>query len=243
LDQLKNLADERLNQGCIYCGGAEETREHVPSKVFLDSPLPENLPIVSACRYCNNGFSSDEEYVACLIESVVSASSDPDELRRMKIADILRRSPSLKARLISARIMIDNQTHYEIETQRFRNIILKLARGHAWFELSQACRLEPISVWWQPISLLSKEQRDAFEELEYIEQLGEIGSRGSQRVLATQITLQSETGGVLTYDVLINDWLDVQEGNYRYHAADKNGEIRIKIVIREYLACEVIWRL
>ncbi|MNS37766.1 hypothetical protein D3C72_699950 [compost metagenome] len=139
--------------------------------------------------------------------------------------------------------MTGNQVHYNIEPQRVENIVLKLARGHAWFELSQVCQMEPTSIWWQPISLLSDDQRDAFEDLEFVELLGEIGSRGSQRVLATQITLQSETGESLTFEVLFNDWLHVQEGNYRYHAADHDGEVKIKIVIREYLACEVTWRL
>ncbi|MHC8285371.1 hypothetical protein ACYZUD_00680 [Pseudomonas sp. XS1P51] len=243
MDQLKNLADERLSQGCIYCGGTEETREHVPSKVFLDSPLPENLPIVSACRYCNNGFSSDEEYLACLIESVVSNSTDPDKLHRVKIANILLRSPALKARLESAKIIVDEQLHYNIEPQRVKNIVLKLARGHAWFELSKACRMEPTSIWWQPTFLLSEEKRDEFEDFEHIELLGEIGSRASQRVLVTQITLQSENGEILTLESLINDWIHVQEGNYRYHAGDQDGEVKIKIVIREYLACEVTWSL
>ena len=48
---------------CIYCGAESGTREHVPSKVFLDEPYPEDLPVLPACFNCNNGFSDDEAYV------------------------------------------------------------------------------------------------------------------------------------------------------------------------------------
>lgn len=65
MDQLHNYADNRLVVGCIYCGGRDDTKEHVPSRVLLDEPLPENLPVVYACRSCNNGYSKVEEYFAC----------------------------------------------------------------------------------------------------------------------------------------------------------------------------------
>lgn len=36
-------------------------------------------------------------------------------------------------------------------------------------------------------------------------------------------------------NLVINDWLDVQEGCYRYLAIDDGGEIKIQVVIAEYL--------
>src|SRR5689334_904074 len=103
MEQLKNYADDRLINGCIYCGDREETRDHVPSRVFLDAPLPENLPVVGACLACNNGFSRDEEYLACLIESAIVGSTDPDHMRRPGVASILRRAPALRARIEAAK--------------------------------------------------------------------------------------------------------------------------------------------
>jgi len=50
-------------------------------------------------------------------------------------------------------------------------------------------------------------------------------------------------GDSSTLNLLINDWVDVQEGRYRYLAIDDRGEVKIKIVIAEYLACEVTWTL
>lgn len=142
MDQLKNYADNRLLNGCIYCCGPEETRDHVPSRVFLDSPFPTNLPVVPACRACNHGFSRDEEYLACLIESAIAASTDPDRIRRPRVADMLRRSPALRSRIEAAKSIEGGQLAFGIEGARVENVVLKLARGHAAYELSSPCRPE-----------------------------------------------------------------------------------------------------
>ena len=143
MNQLKNSADDRLINGCIYCGGPAETRDHVPSLVLLDAPFPENLPVVGACRKCNNDFSRDEEYFACLIEAVIAVSTDPGLIRRASVAKILRRSPALRARIEAAKTTVKGQTQFSVEPDRIRNVLLKLARGHAAYELSQSCRDEP----------------------------------------------------------------------------------------------------
>jgi len=83
MDQLKDYADDHLLHGCIYCEhGAEETRDHVVSKVLLDRPYPDNLPKVPACFDCSNGFSRDEEYVVALIECVRAGSTEPADPRQ-----------------------------------------------------------------------------------------------------------------------------------------------------------------
>lgn len=38
------------------------------------------------------------------------------------------------------------------------------------------------------------------------------------------------------------DWIEVQPGQYRYFAIAQ-GAVMVRIVIGEYLACEVIWGL
>ena len=62
-----------------------ETKDHVPSKILLDEPYPEHLPVVPACQICNRGFSSDEAYVACLIESAKWGTTEIDQIKREKI--------------------------------------------------------------------------------------------------------------------------------------------------------------
>jgi hypothetical protein len=241
VDQLKDYADSRLINGCIYCGGREETRDHVPSRVFLDAPLPTNLPIVPACWACNNGFSRDEEYLACLIESVIAGSTNPDHIKRPRVADILRRNPALRSRIEAGKRGADGQIAFDIDRARIENVVLKLARGHAAYELSSSCRQEPSTLSWWPVSLMSEKERDSYEASHVTPLLGEIGSRRMQRLLVTQVTLESSMGQSSTLRLLVNDWIEVQDGRYRYLAADEAGAVRIKIVIGEYLACDVSW--
>ncbi|MBB6247740.1 hypothetical protein [Rhodanobacter sp. A1T4] len=241
MEQLRSYADDRLISGCVYCGGPEETREHVPSRVFLDKPLPENLPVLGACWSCNNGFSKDEEYVACLIASVIAGSTDPDQIGRPAVANILRRTPALRARIESAKCDQNGRTQFGVEPDRVRNIVLKLARGHAAFELGLPVREEPNSLWWHPLELMAKDERDSFDACEMVRIFGEVGSRGLQRLQVAQLTLQPADGQMSTLELLINDWVNVQDERYRYLAIDDGDEVRIKFIISEYLACQVTW--
>jgi hypothetical protein len=121
--------------------------------------------------------------------------------------------------------------------------MLKLARGHAAFELSQPCRVDPDHFWCGPLALLPREQRDEFDSAHVQQLFGEIGSRNLQRMLVVQMNLEAESGGQQQIGMLINDWVEVQEGRYRYLAIDDVGGLVIRIVVAEYLACEVAWRL
>jgi hypothetical protein len=53
MDQFLDLADDRLINDCIFCGAKAETRDHVPSRILLDSPYPQNLPVVGAWKTYN----------------------------------------------------------------------------------------------------------------------------------------------------------------------------------------------
>src|SRR5688572_19214137 len=131
MKQIRNYGDARQFSWCVYCCGATETRDHVPSKVLLDRPFPTNLPVVYACTDCNRSFSLDEEYLACLIECTLAGSTDPELVKRENIKNILRRNPSLRARLSAVRIRNADSTVFIPEMERVKNIVLKLARGHA----------------------------------------------------------------------------------------------------------------
>src|SRR5262249_30876896 len=132
MDQLTDFADPRLINGCVFCdsGRSELTRDHAPSRVLLDSPYPYNLPIVDACRDCNNGFSLDEEYVACLVECAAVGSTNPDIMSRDVVRRILNRSPALRARLEQARRIVNGVSYFVPEKTRVDNIVAKLARAH-----------------------------------------------------------------------------------------------------------------
>ncbi len=243
MDQLNNYADSRLLNGCIYCGGPPETREHVPSKCLLESPYPTNLNVVGCCESCNQSFSKDEQYFVCLIESVLCGSTDTDKIGRPSVAKILKKTPALRQRIENSRREIDGQIVFEPEIERVNNVMLKLARGHASYELSQPCRSDPNHFWCGPLLTLPKEDQETFNSVHFQQNFGEVGSRNMQRLLVTQMTVKSEDGKEKNVSMVINDWIDVQDDLYRFIAIDDMGMLIIRIVIAEYFACEVAWEI
>lgn len=243
MKQLNNFADNRLIHGCIYCGGTPDTRDHVPSKCLLEQPFPDNLPVVGCCDSCNQNFSRDEQYFVCLIESVLCGSTDPEKIGRPSVARIMQNSPTLRQRIENSKIEVDSQIAFVPEIERINNVMLKLARGHAAFELSQPCRTKPDHFWCGPLLSLPKDCREAFDSVHFQQISGEIGSRNMQRFFVTQITRLTENGEQQNIGIIINDWIDVQDGRYRFLAIEDMGQVVIRIVIAEYFACEVAWEL
>lgn len=193
MEQLKDLSDDRLFVGCAYCDEPTSTRDHVPSRVFLDAPFPENLPVVAACESCNRGFSLDEEYVACLIEVALAGSTDPADIRRESIARTLRHSRPLRESLEGARSEDRGQTVFAVDEARVANVMLKLARGHAAFELGIPQRKPPSALSCLPLSLLPVDARETFNAAHVTELYGEIGSRGFQRTILVQVPIVGPT--------------------------------------------------
>lgn len=241
MQQLKDFADDRLLGGCIYCGGAFETRDHVPSRVLLDRPFPENLPVVGACTKCNNGFSADEEYLACLLGAILSGSTDPDKVPRHVVANILRRSDGLRAQLQAALHVSEGQVNFSIEVDRVKNVLLKLARGHAAYELSTLCRGEPDTLNWGTLASMTPDQLEEFENVPVTHLFPEVGSRAMQRILVTQLTLAAPDGSTKLVEFIVADWVEVQEGRYRYLPHHDQQRLSVKIVIDEFLYCEANW--
>ena len=241
MEQLNNYADSRLINGCVYCGGSADTRDHVPSKCLLDKPYPENLPVVGCCDSCNNSFSKDEQYFVCFIESVLCGSTDPEKIRRSSVARMMKHSPALQQQIENSKIEENGQIGFVPEMGRISNVMLKLARGHAAYELSLPKRREPDHFWCGPLSSLPKEIQEEFHCVHFQYMLGEVGSRNTQRLMVTQMTVRGENGELQNIDMLINDWIDVQDDQYRYIAIDDRGSLIIRIVIAEYFVCEVAW--
>lgn len=206
----------------------------MPSKVFLDEPYPANLPEVDVCAPCNQGFSLDEEYLACLLECAVCGSTDPDELGRPKVQRILQKSAPLRSRLERAKREADTNGGGKLivwapEDARVRNVILKLARGHALFELNEPMLDEPDHLSFTPIHLMPNDDRRRFEDSPIKGSFAvwpEVGSRAMQRLISGED--------------LSDGWVVVQEGRYRYQAV-VGGFVSVKIVLREFLAVETIW--
>lgn len=225
-------ADERLVGGCVYCGREPDTSDHVPSKALLDNLLPDNLPVVDACTACNQGFSTDEEHLACFLEAVQRGSTVAGSLIREKVQRTLTHNPKLAARIEAAKTEDSSgQLVWVPESDRVRNVVLKLARGHAAYELSLPQLDDPCHVLIQPIVALPDAKIAEFEGAGSGEPRGwpEIGSRAFLRACGTEPHARTE-----------GPWVVVQPGRYRY-SVDQPGGIIVRIVIGEYLACQIEW--
>jgi hypothetical protein len=231
MQQLQCFGDQRTLAFCAFCGGNTGTRDHCPSKVFLDEPYPENLPVVPACFACNTGFSIDEEYLACLVSCVIAGSTDPELISRAKVSRILKEKPALRAKLESARSLSDQGCNiFSPEHERVSSVLIKLAQGHALYELHESRSQQPDEYSYMPLELMSDLQRKSFEIPESYAVWPEVGSRAMQRLVVEGIGTEIPSGA----------WLDVQPGHYRFRVSLGNG-LEVRIVIHEYLACYVHW--
>ena len=227
--QLQCFGDQRNKGFCIHCGGADETDDHVPSKVLLDDPYPENLMVCSSCLKCNNALSLDEEYFACLLECVIAGDVDPTKVRRPRIARRLSENPSLMRRLQDGRADRDGRPYWNVENERVRAVVSKLGRCHAAFEYNEPRLGHPTYVDFRPLETMNETDRRAFEGSDELAAAWpEVGSRAMQRLL------------VVGTDVFSEGWLVVQESNYRFKVGQDDG-LNVKIVLRDYLACHVAW--
>jgi hypothetical protein len=165
MDPRKLFIDERLKSSgfCVYCGAAADSRDHVPSKVLLDEPFPENLAVVEACSACNGGFSQDEAYFACFLECVLVGLTEPDLISRAKINRILDEF-DLRGRIQSS-CQTDGKGGliWLPEFERVQNIAIKLARGHVAYELSSAPLGPPSAISILPLISMSDASRRSFE--------------------------------------------------------------------------------
>lgn len=215
---------------CVYCVAAPGSRDHCPSKVLLDEPFPPNLPVVDSCVDCNNRLSLDEQYVACLIETVICGSANADDVSRPNIKRILTDTPSLARRLQNGKQLDESGSLvWDVDVDRVRRVVLKLARGHIAYEISLPKIEEPDVVRFAPLMLMSAEQRSQFESRgRAIEFWPEIGSRAFIRAAKNAANMD------------MTEWTVLQRGRYRYLVGQSEGD-SVRLVLSEYLACQVIW--
>ena len=240
----KHLAvDERLTgiDVCAYCGRSvslnrdKKDGDHAPSRILLDKPYPSNLPTVDACRECNSSFSKDEEYVACFLECAIFGSTSVDDLQRTKIKNALMHSPSLQSQIESSKqVDLFGGVTFRLDTDRMTNVVLKLARGHMAYDLYPRID-DPIWLGFAPIHTFDSDRRRSFEDgiLDDPNILPEFGTRAFFRGVVTRADVPNSP---VFYR---NDWVVIQPNRYRYAVSPQKSLVRI--VLSEYLACEVIW--
>lgn len=222
----RNFGDERQTTSCVYCGEGTETREHIPPKVLLDEPYPDNLPIIRVCNVCNQGYSLDEEYFACLIECSRLGSVNLKDIQRDKIRKILSKKIALLNKLKKSIIKTDNkQKVFLLEFERFKKVLLKIAQGHALFELNEPKKEQDISHFsFGILESLSGESRKNFEMIPKLYLAPEVGSRAMQNIL-------------ISPNFMAMPWVEIQKNRYRYLVFSEG----VRMVFSEYVYCEILW--
>ncbi len=238
MENIEDFFDKRNRAWCIHCGGVlasmVNNMDHVPTQSLLTKPRPHNLPKVPTCLKCNNGFSKDEQYTGAFLSCVVSGTTDPEKQFNASASSALRKSSALRSMIDQSRtehVSDDGQIQivWTPDQDRVNRVVLKNARGHAFFELGEPMMSEPDSVWTCPFGLLTPEQRSEFEgenEIGGLSVWPEVGSKMMTRLLTGQD--------------MVGSWIIVQEGTYRYQVNWDSG-VRIRSVIFGYLATEVRW--
>lgn len=234
MEHINEFVDERQKGWCLHCGvsiqGVPLSRDHVPTKGLLDRPLPAHTPQVEVCHQCNNSFSLDEEYFVAFLSCVLSGSAVPEEQANPKIRRALERNPALVIRLEASKQIYTTQgeeqgTIWQPEIERIKRIVLKNARGHAFYEYGEPMLDAPAHIWAAPYETLTASQQEEFEDVQ-ISAWPEVGSRMMTRFVSG-IDLE-------------NGWVIVQEDIYRYAIVQK-GTLLVRSLIRNYLATEVFW--
>lgn len=238
MEPIEEYVDERQKSWCIHCTrsliGCETNQDHVPTKSLLSKPRPHHLPVVTICRDCNNGFSRDEQYAVTFLSCVLSGSTDPLVQKYASAARALKASQALRVMIERSRTEYDTiggngQVVWQPDMNRIHRVVLKNARGHAYFEYGEPMLEEPAHIWARPLESMTEGERRTFEGSDDIAALAswpEVGSRMKTRVLTGQD--------------MEGDWVVVQDGMYRY-SVQQDGGLWVRSVWAEYLATEIQW--
>jgi hypothetical protein len=238
MQKIEEFVDERQKSWCLHCArtlaGMETNEDHVPTKSLLTKPRPHHLPIVTICKECNTGFSLDEQYAVAFLSCVLAGSTDPDKQSNASAARALADSPALRARIDQSRTeysTVGGETRYlwKPDMRRMERVVVKNARGHAYFEYGEPMLEAPARVWLRPFEFMTPTERREFEGSSNVQTLApwpEVGSRMMTRLA--------------TGDDMAGPWVIVQEGVYRY-SVEQFGGLRVRSVLSEYLATDVQW--
>jgi hypothetical protein len=153
-------------------------------------------------------------------------------MQALHAARALNQSAALRARIDQSRteyltLRGERRILWNPEVSRIERVVLKNARGHAYFEYGEPMLDAPVHVKLFPLESMTAAEREQFEGLGGGFALWpEVGSRMMTRVL--------------TEEDMLGKWVIVQEGTYRY-AVLQEGGIRMLSVLSEYLATEIQW--
>jgi hypothetical protein len=128
---------------CIYCGAAESTSDHVPSRKFFPKPRPNDLITVPSCVRCNGGSSEDEEYflnvILCDFRAITPAALavrkgrfDKRTPRRLKMAERILQNVRMDDWRSGDGTILGRGPILKTERERLERVFEKITRGLYW---------------------------------------------------------------------------------------------------------------
>ena len=116
---------------CVYCGARATTRDHVPPRFLLETPLPDDLLTVPSCRDCNRSFSLDEQYLQVVLAKVGHVPQLMAKVEEGGVVDrALQRAPALDQRIVdSLEVRSDGRVWLMPERERILRVVQKIAYG------------------------------------------------------------------------------------------------------------------
>lgn len=126
---------------------------------------------------------------------------------------------------------IERRLYFRIESERFENVLTKLAKGHVKFEHSTAMFEKPDIIWFKYIGELSEDEHTVFFNIEDSRKITEIGSRAFHKIYVDNMM-----------QTFHNQWEVVQEGRYVYCVSNNLGQTAVRIILSNYLACYIAWQ-
>ena len=113
------------------------------------------------------------------------------------------------------------------DLERIRPVVVKNARGHAFFELGLPFYHEPTHIIIQPLITAPEEWLSAFLTIDHGNGWPEVGSRLLQRLVSGED--------------MASGWIIVQLGTYVFAVFEDDDGVIVRSIIREYLLTEVRW--
>jgi len=227
---------------CVYCGEAAKTREHTPSKVFLQKPYPNDLLVVPSCVECNNMFSSDELYVALLLELLKNHYISDYTLTETTLKRLEKKEGKQAKNTFEVHL---SHHHFLFNDFRIKRILHKLAVCHATYEISEgyygsAWESNAQEIEYKLLPYMTHNDYDDMDSFEVVTLWPEVGSIGYDRILDVEVALCALEGESLQKVVLpFATWSDIQDRNYRYLAFVDDAKITVKIIIGEFLFSKI----
>ena len=194
---------------------------------------PANIPVVWICRECNQSFSCDEDYLRLFLHCVLAGSTNPGDHSHPAVRRALERHGQMRAQIEGSKTQVlavgrDPLPVWIPDERRVKRVVLKNAKGHAFFELGHPVWAKEKHVWAKPLVRMTQPERRVFFEVPSSDCPGwpEVGSRMMTRLVTGQDVRDA--------------WIVVQEGVYRYRVEQTAG-LFVKSILFEYLATETYW--